>query len=237
MNIYNSVFNWSAIAKGIRVRVACRCIVHPRAKYTRGWIIKRNWRHRPLWIYARFTDSTYDCYRVALSLWFLLRPIWCTQDSLSRLVSIINIDHSRYQMSNWSLLAHHPFILLPYSVIGERCLIKESLFHRDLSSSWLPDNKMILSKDRYGYFFRKRRTKKTDVRDKNHKIVSLFVWTESIFEVRLLSSKWLAKIWKRKGGKLVENFVALARSFVLSIPPNTFFFSQVDFFNSIIRDN
>lgn len=66
------------------------------------------------------------------------------------------------------------FILLPCSVIGERCLIKESLFHRDLSSSWLPDNKMILSKDRYGYFFRKRRTKKTDVRDKNHKIVSLF---------------------------------------------------------------
>lgn len=128
-------------------------------------------------------------------------------------------------------------LLSYYSVIGERCLIKESLFHPDLSSSWLPDNKMILSKDRYGYFFRKRRTKKTDVRDKNHKIVSLFVWTESIFEVRLLSSKWLAKIWKRKGGKLVENFVALARSFVLSIPPNTFFFSQVDFFNSIIRDN
>lgn len=27
------------------------------------------------------------------------------------------------------------FILLPCSVIGERCLIKESLFHRDLSSS------------------------------------------------------------------------------------------------------
>lgn len=69
------------------------------------------------------------------------------------------------------------------TLLGDRN--EESLFHRGffhlLDFPTIPI-KWYFPKIVTDTFFRKRRTKKTDVPDKNHEIVSLFVSTENIFE-------------------------------------------------------
>lgn len=102
-------------------------------------------------------------------------------------------------------------------------MLKESFFHRDLSSSWFPDNKMILSKDRYGYFLEREEQRKptSEIR------ITRLCHYSSRRRIRLLSSKWLAKISKKKGRKF--------RGTPLFYPFLTDSFSKVNFLNSIIR--